>query len=402
MGLRLEADADETGDDVAVGGSGATTCDVKEQQVEPVERTLPVSAGMPTRGGQRTMLALIIERSVYGLETAFRVTAGHGGLHMVICAEYDALPGIGHACGHNIIAASSVGAGLALSELADDLGIRVTVLGTPAEERGGGKIDLINAGAFDNADLAMMVHPGPMEVVDLPTLAWASLEVTYHGKESHASMAPHRGLNALDAINISYVAIAALRQHIRQTERIHGIVTHGGDAPNIVPRLTRAAYVVRAACSEELQLLKERVVRCLEAGALATGCELEVRWLVKDYEFVRMNPTIGALYEANLEKIGRSAIPRQVVGSQAASTDMGNVSQLVRQLGEPFDTEGAIVGSQPPVGEGLREGDAARLTTFADVHVADRGVAPEQNGKALAHQRVKGMGDDYEVRRLVR
>jgi amidohydrolase len=286
---------------------------------------------------------LNVERGAYGLETAFRATAGHrplpgalrgasGGLHIVICAEYDALPGIGHACGHNIIGASSVGAGLALSEVAEDLGIRVTILGTPAEERGGGKIDLINAGAFDDADLAMMVHPGPMEVVDLPTLAWASLEITYHGKESHASMAPHRGLNALDAMNISYVAVAALRQHIRQTERIHGIITHGGDAPNIVPKLTTAAYFVRAANSEELQLLKERVVRCFEAGALATGCDLEVSWLVKDYEFMRMNPTIGAVYEANLETTGRSAIPRQVVGNQAASTDMGNVSHLVPSI----------------------------------------------------------------------
>jgi len=275
---------------------------------------------------------LTVERGAYGLETAFRATAGHEGLHIVICAEYDALPEIGHACGHNIIGASSVGAGLALSEVADDLGIRVTVLGTPAEERGGGKIDLINAGAFDDADLAMMVHPGPMEVVDLPTLAWASLEVTYRGKESHASMAPHRGLNALDAMNISYVAVAALRQHIRQTERIHGIVTHGGDAPNIVPKLTTAAYFVRAANSEELQLLKERVVRCFEAGALATGCELEVSWLVKDYEFVRMNPTIGEVYEANLEKTGRSALPRQVIGNQAASTDMGNVSHVVPSI----------------------------------------------------------------------
>jgi metal-dependent amidase/aminoacylase/carboxypeptidase family protein len=133
-------------------------------------------------------------------------------------------------------------------------------------------------------------------------------------------------------MNISYVAVAALRQHIRQTERIHGIITHGGDAPNIVPKLTTAAYFVRAANSEELQLLKERVVRCFEAGALATGCDLEVSWLVKDYEFVRMNPTIGAVYEANLETTGRSAIPRQVVGNQAASTDMGNVSHLVPSI----------------------------------------------------------------------
>src|SRR2546428_12796249 len=275
---------------------------------------------------------LTVERSIYGLETAFRATAGHRGLHMVICAEYDALPEIGHACGHNIIAASSAGAGLALSEIAEDLGIRVTVLGTPAEESGGGKVDLINAGAFDSAAAAMMVHPAPMEVVDCPTLAWASVKVVYRGKESHASMAPHRGLNALDAMNLSYMAISALRQHIQHTERIHGIITHGGDAPNVVPSLTRGTYFIRAATLEELDPLKERVVRCFEAGALATGCELELSWLGNDYESVRTNPTLGALYESNLEALGRSAIPQALVQHQAASTDMGNVSRVVPSI----------------------------------------------------------------------
>lgn len=273
-----------------------------------------------------------VERKAHGLETAFRATAGSSGPEIVICAEYDALPEIGHACGHNIIGTSSVGAGLALSEVAPDLGIRVTVLGTPAEESGGGKIDLIAAGAFDGAAAAMMVHPGPHEVVDLPTLAWTDVEVEYHGKESHASASPHLGLNALDAMTIAYTAIGALRQHIQPTERIHGIVTHGGDAPNIVPKLTRARWFIRARNLEELEPLKRRVVRCFEAGALASGCELELRWRGNDYDYLAMNPTLGSIYEGNVRTLGRDPIPRGLLESRAASTDMGNVSKVVPSI----------------------------------------------------------------------
>ena len=250
----------------------------------------------------------------------------------MICAEYDALPEIGHACGHNIIGSSSVGAGLALSGLADDLGFRVSVLGTPAEESGGGKVDLIRAGAFEDADLALMVHPAPMEVVDWPTLACATIKVAYHGREAHASMAPARGLNALDAINLAYMAVAALRQHILPTERIHGIITHGGDAPNVVPKLTRGTWFVRAANRADLELLKERVVRCFEAGAVATGCELEIEFPANDYGPVRTNPTLAAIYETNLHAIGRTAVPRESVAAQAGSTDMGNVSEVVPSI----------------------------------------------------------------------
>lgn len=278
---------------------------------------------------------LEVARGVYGLETAFLATAGSarsGAPHVVICAEYDALPEIGHACGHNIIGASSVGAGLALSALADDLGFRVSVLGTPAEESGGGKVDLIRAGAFEDADVALMVHPAPMEVVDWPTLAWASMRVAYHGREAHASMAPFRGLNALDAMNLSYMAVAALRQHILPTERIHGIVTHGGDAANVVPKLTRGTWFVRAANRLDLEVLKERVVRCFEAGALATGCELELSWPGNSYEPVATNPTLASIYEANLRAIGRVPVPRQSVAASAGSTDMGNVSEVVPSI----------------------------------------------------------------------
>jgi amidohydrolase len=275
---------------------------------------------------------LDVERGAYGLETAFVATAGTRGPRVVVCAEYDALPEIGHACGHNIIGSSSVGAGLALSGLADELGFRLTVLGTPAEESGGGKIKLIEAGAFEDADVALMVHPAPMEVVDWPTLAWAVVEVTYHGKEAHASMAPFRGVNALDAVTIAYTAVGALRQHILSTERVHGIINHGGDAPNIVPKLTRATYFVRAANRLDLEGLKQRVIRCLEAGAHATGCELELRFPVNDYEPVRTNRALASIYEENLTALGRSALPREAVAAQAGSTDMGNVSEVVPSI----------------------------------------------------------------------
>lgn len=283
-------------------------------------------AGALEAGGMKA------ERRAHGLETAFRASSETSGPHVLICAEYDALPEIGHACGHNIIGASAVGAGLALSELAGDLGIRVTVLGTPAEESGGGKVDLINAGAFEEVDVAMMVHPGPLDVVDIPSLAWAQIEIAYHGKESHASAFPELGLNALDAMNLSYTAIAALRQHIRATERIHGIVTHGGDAPNIVPKLTSARYFVRARNLEDLEALKPRVVRCFEAGAHATGCELEMKWVGHHYDRVFTNPRIAEAYEANLRALGRTALPRAAVERYAGSTDMGNVSAIVPSI----------------------------------------------------------------------
>ena len=268
-----------------------------------------------------------VETGTGGLETAFRTAAGREGPNVFICAEYDALPDIGHACGHNIIGSSAVGAGLALSQLAADLGIRVTVIGTPAEEAGGGKCELIQAGAFDDADFAMMVHPGPQEIVEMPTLAVAHVEIEFHGRESHASAYPELGRNALDAMTISYAAIAALRQHILPEERIHGIFTHAGDAPNIVPKHAAAHYYVRAKTREELEALLARVTRCFEAGAHATGCEMEMRNKSQPYDRVVHNPTISGFYDANLKLLGRDATP-PANDRSAGSTDMGNVSAI--------------------------------------------------------------------------
>ncbi|MYJ15999.1 MAG: M20 family metallopeptidase, partial [Acidimicrobiia bacterium] len=212
-----------------------------------------------------------VEHPAYGLDTSFAARSGQEGPELVICAEYDALPGIGHACGHNIIASSALGAGLALRPLTEELGFRVTVLGTPAEEGHGGKVDLINAGAFDTAAAAMMVHPSPRDVVDPTSLAVSHLEAAFHGKEAHASAFPEEGINALDGFIQSYVNISTLRQHILSTDKIHGIITDGGKAPNIIPALTRAKWYVRSSNYERLQVLEERVRSCFEAAALATG-----------------------------------------------------------------------------------------------------------------------------------
>jgi Peptidase dimerisation domain len=186
-----------------------------------------------------------VERGVGGLDTAFSARSGPGPFRVVVCAEYDALPGIGHACGHNVIAAMSVGAGLGLAAVADDVGVEVTVLGTPAEESGGGKIILLEQGAFAGTHAAMMVHPSPFDVVETPIIAVDQLNVTYTGKAAHASAFPELGVNAADAMVVAQTAIGLLRQHLRASDRVHGIVTKGGDAPNVVPARTEGTWLVR-------------------------------------------------------------------------------------------------------------------------------------------------------------
>ncbi len=217
-----------------------------------------------------------VHRGACDLPTAIVATAGSGPLHVAFCAEYDSLPGIGHACGHNIIASIGVGAAIAAARVADDVGLTVSLLGTPAEEvcNAGGKILMLERGAFEGVHAAMMVHPAPVDMALPPIIAAAMFDVFYTGKEAHASAFPERGINAADAITVAQTAIGLLRQHIRNTDRIHGIVTNGGAAPNIVPAHTSAKYFVRAASVAKLGDLLPRVHRCFEAGAVATGCKL--------------------------------------------------------------------------------------------------------------------------------
>ena len=274
-----------------------------------------------------------VDRGICDLPTAFLARAGSGPFHVTICAEYDSLPEIGHACGHNMIAAMAVGAGLAVAPLADDLGLTVSVIGTPAEEFGGGKILLLERGAFRGAHVAMMVHPAPIDVVEPPMLAWSHFEVRYAGKAAHAAAFPELGINAADALTVAQTAIGLLRQHMRTSDRVHGIITKGGDAPNVVPADTRARYMVRAKTSADLEEIRGKVVRCFEAGALATGAKLEVVPVHRPYAEMRHDDTIAAVYRRNAEAIGRVFPDLGSFADRAAgSTDMGNVSQALPSI----------------------------------------------------------------------
>jgi amidohydrolase len=277
-----------------------------------------------------------VQTGAFELPTAFIARAGSGPLHIGICAEYDALPGVGHACGHNIIAASSVGAGLALAGVADDLGLTVTVLGTPAEEGGGGKVFMLERGAFDGLHTAMMIHPGPVDVAEARPFAVSHMLVRFRGKATHAAAYPEQGINAADAFTVAQVAIGLLRQQLLPSTRVHGVVTHAGDAPNIIPDATEGRWYVRAETVDELAALEPKIRRCFEAGALATGCELEIEAEAPPYADFRNDPDLLPLYRANAERLGREFLPAGAGGAAAlagrmnrASTDMGNVSQVI-------------------------------------------------------------------------
>lgn len=274
-----------------------------------------------------------VEYPAYGLDTAFAARVGSSGPEVVICAEMDALPEVGHACGHNIIATAGMGAGLALVDLAEELGIRVTVLGTPAEEKYGGKVDLIDAGAFAGAAASMMIHPAPIDTVDINAIAVAHVDVEFFGKETHASFAPHLGINALDAAVQAYVNVSTLRQHFLDTDRVHGVITHGGSAPNVIPAHTSMSWYVRAATDERLDDLYPQIIRCFDAAALATGCTVEVTVTGHRYKDMRNDKLLVELYGTNSAALGRPMPTSAEIGKTGAgSTDMGNVSYVVPSI----------------------------------------------------------------------
>ena len=326
-----------------------------------------------------------VGRGVCDLPTAFVARAGSGPLHVAICAEYDALPDIGHACGHNVIAALAVGAGLAAARVADEVGLTVSVFGTPAEESGGGKIVLLERGAFDGVHAALMAHPAPVDVLEPPTLAFAEFEAHYHGKASHASAAPELGVNAGDALVVAQAAIGLMRQHIRPTDRVHGIVTRGGEAPNVVPAHTSARYYVRASTLDDLGDIRGKVLRCFEAGAIATGCTLRIDDSARPYADVWHDGALAALYQANAEALGRRFVrPRPEFSRFAASTDMGNVSQALPSIHPMIglaslpavnhQPEFAAHCITPPADRALMDGALALAWTAIDM-AADDAIA---------------------------
>ncbi len=274
-----------------------------------------------------------VERGSGGLETAFlaRWTGKPGGPTVALLAEYDALPGLGHACGHNLIGTSAVGAALALSTVLPELAGTVLVIGTPAEEGGGGKAMLVDAGAFEGVDVAMMVHPSDKNMTRRRSLTSFKVRIEFFGKPAHAAAKPDEGINALEAMILTYNGINALRQHLRDDARVHGVIDRGGEAPNIVPDYTSARFYVRAADTAYCTQVLDRVRACAEGAAQATGARLEFSEYAPRYDAMLPNPKLADLFEANMAALGiqfRGPEPDERMGS----SDMGNVSQVVPAL----------------------------------------------------------------------
>ena len=270
-----------------------------------------------------------VEVGVADTETAFVATRRNGtGPTVAFLAEYDALRGLGHGCGHNLIAMASTGAGVALADLLDRFPGRVQVIGTPAEEGGGGKIRLIRGGIFQEVDAAMMFHPDVKTQVLHWALAVTHLHFEFTGRAAHASGDPEKGINALDAFVLAYNGISMLRQHIREGARLHGFLIEGGTAPNIVPERTRGEFLVRARDAEYMQELVQKVKNIFQAAALATGCSVKLTFEEDPYTDLRNNGVLARLFEANLQRLGIDPVDG-VPWESAGSTDMGNVSHVV-------------------------------------------------------------------------
>lgn len=306
-----------------------------------------------------------------GLETAFVATIGRGPIVLSVCAEYDALPEIGHACGHNIIAAAAIGAAKALAPLADDLDATIKIMGTPAEEGGGGKIEMMERGLFDGIHASIMVHPSPVEADRMDCIAGKHLNVQYIGKAAHAAGFPQDGINSQDAMTIAQVAIGLLRQRLYPYEMVHGIVTKGGDAPNVIPADTRGRWILRADTLAQLELLEPKIRSCFEAGAVATGAAIEITEASKTYSEFITDEHLAALYVANAQRLGR-IFTNETKGRLKASTDMANVSLKIPSIHPMLGIDSyPAVNHQP-------EFTAACVTKTADKAVLDGAAAMAQ------------------------
>lgn len=325
-----------------------------------------------------------ITKAPAGLDTAFRAVFGSGPLVVGICAEYDALPGIGHACGHNIIAASAVGTALALAEVADALGLTVVLLGTPAEESGGGKALMLEAGVFDDIAATVMLHPGPIDIAAARSLALSEVTIRYTGRESHAAVAPYLGVNAADAVTVAQVGIGLLRQQLTPGQMVHGIVTNGGQASNIIPGLAELRYTMRATNSESLRELESRMAGCFAAGAVATGCEHDVSETAPAYAELAPDAWLAETVRAEMVRVGRSPVPADVEASvPLGSTDMGNVTQVMPGIHPvvAIDAGGASI-HQPALA-------AAAVNASADTAVIEGAIMLARTVVALAESDVE-------------
>ena len=323
-----------------------------------------------------------VERGICELSTAFKAGYGHGKPIIAIMAEYDALPGLGHACGHNLISTCAVGAGVASKLAIDRYGGTILVIGTPAEEIHGGKVTMADRGAFDNLDVAMMVHLGQYNSPVFYAFAAQGLEVEFFGETAHAAAAPEAGVNALEAMLLSFAGINSLRQHIRDKARIHGVITDGGEAVNVVPAHSAADFLIRAEDDTYLDELKQKVMNCFIGAATASGARLEYKWADIRYATMDNNPILARLFSYNLQSLGRKVImpdPSKLSGS----TDMGNVSQLAPSIQ-------AVVGITSP-------GVAFHTSEFALAAASDAGINGLIDGARALAMTVVDLVSDSEV-----
>lgn len=310
-----------------------------------------------------------VEQGVAGMETAFIGTSGSGSPSIALIAEMDGLPGLGHACGHNIIAAASTGAALILNKLLPPGSATIRVFGTPAEELGIGKAEMIKAGCFKGIDFAMMVHPSSKRQVIKHFLGLAKVRFTFHGRAAHASAYPEDGVNALDAVIQTFNSVNAMRQQIRQDVRIHGIITDGGVVPNIIPARGSCYFYVRADDLKELERAKERLISCAKAAGLATGCTLEIEDDPRVIAPMKILPSFYRIYSEQLATLGleESTAPQD---KNKGSSDIGNLSQVV-----------PTIHPHVPIGEGIN----IHTEGFAAATVSKRGeLAAAEGATALA------------------
>ncbi|MDP2730241.1 MAG: M20 family metallopeptidase [Dehalococcoidales bacterium] len=316
-----------------------------------------------------------IEQGIGQLSTAFKASYGRGKPVIAILAEYDALPKLGHACGHNLISGAAVGAAAAAKLAVDQLGGTILAIGTPGEELYGGKAIMAERGAFDDIDAVMEIHPGVLDTATTEALACQTLDVEFSGKAAHAAAHPEQGINALEAMLQSFAAINSLRQHIRSSARIHGIITDGGEAANIVPAHSAGNFIVRAMEDDYLDELKERVLNCFIGAATASGARLQYKWGVR-YATLLNNLTLAKLFKGNMESLGRRIFLENPTHS-FGSTDVGNVSQLVPTI-HPFisiaekevighSSEFALAAASERGLEGMFDAAKAMAMTVADL-----------------------------------
>lgn len=287
-----------------------------------------------------------VEYPYLGISTAFKaVYKGKAdGPTLAYLSEYDALPGIGHGCGHNILGATDTGAGILLSKLVDEVGGTVVVLGTPAEETNGDKVTMAEAGTFDDVDVAFCTHPSDGYYASGTSMAMEAIEFRFYGKTAHAAASPYEGKNALDACLNLFSNINSLRQQIHPTARVHGVIKEGGEAANVIPDFTRAEFYVRAMDMPYLNELREKVIRCAEAGALAADCRMEWGHYEASYKNMITNETLSKRYNEVMGSIGIEM--RVDERDSMGSMDMGNVSQVVPVINPYFEiTNGEVISA---------------------------------------------------------